>query len=238
MSIVKAAHSTNSVTQNYEFSAPVRDLPPEAVSKPIEAKTAVGVAPSQDQSLAKEDHFLDQIAALEKALSEKEKEITAAESAAYEEGFKAGKKAADSKSEEAIELLKASLSQSEKGLKESLNNQVEAGIAISRAILGNILGNRFEMPAHVVSAATHWKSELAAGSVLGLRVSADDFPDKGALDALSQEFPSVEIVSQSDLKSGACFFDLKLGSLDASIDRQLGSAIGFLDRAVQSPEQR
>ncbi|MEM1051304.1 MAG: hypothetical protein AAGI28_04340, partial [Pseudomonadota bacterium] len=65
MNVVKAAKSPGSSTGTYTFARPVREEPVEIVSKPIETKAAVGKAPIQDLSFAKEEHFLDQIAALE-----------------------------------------------------------------------------------------------------------------------------------------------------------------------------
>ena len=236
MTLLKAANSRSSATRSYEFTQPVRPAAVEVKSQPIEAKAAIGTSPVQDSSLAKEGHFLEQIAALEKALSEKETEIKAAKEAAYEEGVKAGEKAAASKSDEALELLKASLSTGVKTLKEDVEDQVDISIDLARAILRRILGQERDLPAHVKSTAQRWKAELVSGTVLRVRVAADDFGDQTALDALQNELGNIEIVPQLDLKPGACLFDLRLGTLDASIDGQLAQAETFLAQTDQPAE--
>ena len=236
MSLVKAANTSSPATQSFEFTRVLHKAPSEAESKPIEAKAAVNAAPAKDKSLAKEAHFLDRIAALEKALGEKDKAIEAAKATSYQEGLKAGKKEAETKTDEALKLLEGSLKQGSKVLHEKLDGQVELSLDLARTILRRVLGDAFQMPAHVLSTAQHWKQELAEGSILRIRVSADDFTDQSSLDSLQAEFANVEIVPQLDLKPGACLFDLKLGTLDASIDGQLEKAEAFLLQAATNAE--
>lgn len=236
MSLVKAASFTGSATQSFEFTQPARREVSEAVSQPIEATTSVGTAPAKDTSLAKEGHFLDQIAALEKALREKDKDIEAAKEAAFEEGMKAGEKAALSKSDQAFELLKGAITQGSRTLEQKLEAEVETGVDLARTILRQILGDANELPSHVTNTATRWKQELAAGTILRLRVSADDFTDQDALDALQETFGNVEIVPQPGLKPGACLFDLKLGALNTSIDHQLAKAEELLEQSANQAE--
>lgn len=236
MTLLKAASSPAPSSESYVFEQPKPDESLESSSTPLGAKTTVGTAPAQDKSLAKEAHFLDQIAALEKELADKEKAIEDAKKAAYDEGVKAGEKSATSKADEALELLKASLEKGAKTLEERLGDQVDLSVELARTILSRVLGDAYLLPSHVTSTAQHWKQTLSSGSILRVRVCADDFADQAALDALQNMLPNVEIVPQLDLNPGACLFDLKLGTLDASIDSQLAKADALLDQNPQAAE--
>ena len=236
MNLVKAASFTGPATQSFEFTRPERRETAEPVSQPIEAMTSVDTAPAKDTPLAKEGHFLDQIAGLEKALREKEKDIETAKAAAFAEGKKAGEKAALSKSDQALEFLKGAITQGSKTLEAKLEAEVETGVDLARTILRQILGDANELPSQVTNTAARWKQELAAGTILRLRVAADDFTDQDALDALQETVGNVEIVPQLDLKPGACLFDLKLGALDASIDHQLAKAEELLEQSADPAE--
>ncbi|MEP1422312.1 MAG: hypothetical protein ABJK59_11135 [Erythrobacter sp.] len=236
MTILKAANSPEPPSESYVFEQPKPDESQESSSIPLGAKTTVRTALTQDKSLAKEAHFLDQITALEKELADKEKAIEDAKKAAYDEGIKVGEKSATTKADEALELLKASLKKGAKTLEESLGDQVDLGVDLARTILSHVLGDAYLLPSHVTSTAQHWKQTLCSGSIVRVRVCADDFADQAALDALHETLPSVEIVPQVDLKPGACFFDLKLGTLDASIDSQLAKADTLLDQSPQAAE--
>jgi len=238
MTLLKAANSPGSATHSYAFTRPQHRESEDRPNKPIEAKTTVSTGPARDTNLAKEEHFLDQIAALEKALTEKDKAIESAKAVGFEEGAKAGQKAAATQSEEALDLLKTSLADGSTTLKEQLEGKVDLALDLARTILRRILGEDHEMPTHVIGTARHWKQELAEGSVLRVRVCADDFPDQAALDGLQAELPNIEIIPQPGLKPGACQFDLKLGTLDASIDSQLSKAEGFLAETLHPAKAR
>lgn len=233
MTLVKAAHSPSPSSQTFVFEPQERSADAETTSQPIAAKTAVGAAPTQDKSLAKEAHFLDRIAALEKALAEKDEAINLAKTQSYDEGLKAGEEAAAATSEKTLELLKISLESEAKTLKERLEGQVDISVEMARTILSRILGDSDALPSHVARTAQHWKQRLSDSSILRVRVSADDFEDQAALDALEESLPNIEIVPQLDLKPGACVFDLKPGTLDASIDHQRAQADSFLAQATE-----
>ena len=135
-------------------------------------------------------------------------------------------------SQEALALLSKALEGCSTTLSAELDGQIEASLALAQAIVQRVLGDTERLPEHVLKAALRWKDELAAASIIELRVSATDFPDSEALAELQTAFSTFQVVAEMDLDQGACVFDLKLGNLDASIPRQVQNAAAFLEAAA------
>ena len=238
MSLVKSISPSAKVVQPFQFlekaNAPtIEEVDSEGTgAQNAELKPAINAGSSPQKAVAKESHFLDRIADLEEALKAREKELEEARKKAFDEGQKTGEAAASRKSEEALALLGQAAEQGVKSLEAKLDGQIETSVEIARALLRRILGDEAELPWHVAETARRWKSEIAGSSLIRLRVSAEDFPDESELADLAKSFAGTEILAEADLARGSCLFDLKLGTLDASISRQLDNAEALLDQPL------
>lgn len=174
----------------------------------------------------------EQIYALESSLSQAVDELERARSEAYDEGMQAGRKEAEKLATEGLSLLQQALMEGRERLQENLESNLDAGITIARAILRSVLGKSADLPGHIVETAKRWKEELEDTSIISLRVSPLDFPDSLQLGRLEKAIGGTKVQIDPALNRGACLFELTLGSLDASIPKQLENAEEFLDPFV------
>lgn len=197
------------------------------------------MTPDQDQvdSVAKEKHFIDRISELEDTLEKSKQALDDAKTVAYEDGVKAGKAAEERDHKQALEALQKAIAENSKTIETKLNDTMDTSVTIAQAILHRILGDQAALPEHVLQTAQHWRQELTGSAILQIRVSGEDFSDEEALARLEQQFAGVQVRVDPSLPMGACFFDLKLGSLDASISRQLENANAFIDQWRKSAGQ-
>jgi flagellar assembly protein FliH len=92
---------------------------------------------------------------------------------------------------------------------------------IALASLERLFGNATPHDSFVARTVAHHIAQLATGSVIALDVSKDDFPTDEALAQAAATFP-VEARINAQLKAGQCLIRLNLGTLDASLDTQVG----------------
>lgn len=248
MSLVKSANPAAQTSKPFRFlgrpstqavhqeTTAARHANPSADASESDLRPA-RPSPDPQRSIAKESHFLDRIKDLENALEAQGEELQRAKSQAYEDGLKAGIEASQVQSQEALTLLREALEGCSVTLSAKLDSRIDVSLALATAIVQRILGDEERLPEHVLKTALRWKDELAATCIIELRVSAADFPDSDALAELQNAFSPLQVVADERMRQGACVFDLKLGSLDASISRQVQNAAAFLEAAVETDGQ-
>ena len=108
-------------------------------------------------------------------------------------------------------------------------------VTLARAALGKMFGESSDLGELVTRTVAHHVAGLAADSVVGVRVSAADFPGD-ALDTLSAriDVARTRLAIDPDLDAGECRIDLKLGAIDVEPARQWA----ILDGALAAMERR
>ncbi|OLL30867.1 hypothetical protein BTH42_14935 [Burkholderia sp. SRS-W-2-2016] len=103
---------------------------------------------------------------------------------------------------------------------------------VAQAALRKTLGDSDRYAALVVQTARHHVAQIAAGSLIGMRVSAEDFPTSAELsEAFAAITRNTKLAVEVDpqLTAGSCVIDLTLGRLDVSLPRQLAQIDHTLD---------
>ncbi|OXI15713.1 FliH/SctL family protein [Burkholderia sp. AU15512] len=188
-----------------------------------------------DNAFAQErDRLLARIAELETAASGHEAERAQQARAAFERGIEDGVRQAARAESERLALLKD-------GIDAALDAFIARiasleGLAAEVALVGleRVLGDPTRHAELVVETVRHRLTSIAQGSLVGIRVSADDFGDSALLDAVRRTLdtaPSVALVADPQLPAGACVIELTLGKLDAGIPRQLASVAATIREA-------
>lgn len=142
---------------------------------------------------------------------------------AREHGLKEGFAAATTREQERIDILKGAVSEALATLERKIDSERDLAIDIARAALDRIVADPSLYRGLVTETARRNAAGLQRSSIVGLRVSVADFPDADALAALPPLGNHVKVEADPSLEPGACIFDLSLGSLDASIPRQLAA---------------
>jgi flagellar assembly protein FliH len=209
-----------------DLRSPVTELAPIS---PLhdEGDTGNASAPERDRLLAR-------IAELEAATSGHEAELAQHARAAFERGIEDGVRQAVHAETERLALLKD-------GIDAALDAFIARlasldGLAAEVALVGleRVLGDPTRHAELVVETVRHRLTSIAQGSLVGIRLSADDFGDPALLDAVRRTLdtaPSVSLVADPQLPAGACVIELTLGKLDAGIPRQLASVAATIREA-------
>ncbi|VWD47058.1 hypothetical protein BCO18430_07185 [Burkholderia contaminans] len=192
-----------------------------------EGDTGNAFAPERDRLLAR-------IAELETAASGHEAELAQQARAAFERGIEDGLRQAARAETERLALLRG-------GVDTALDAFIARmasldGLAAELALVGleRVLGDPTRHTELVVETVRHRLTSIAQGSLVGIRVSADDFGDPALLDAVRRTLdtaPSVSLVADPQLPAGACVIELTLGKLDAGIPNQLASVAATIREA-------
>lgn len=181
-----------------------------------------------DTTLAKE------IVALEGALEAARHEIIATREGALEEGRQLGLSEAADRQQERLQALLEKLSEGVQAVEAHLAGCEEQGVAIARAVLRRVLGDRAEYVSMVTEIAAHWRQRLADTTVMRVFVSPQDFPGEADLAALQLRLGNVAIERDPAMASGDCRFSLALGDIDLSVPVQADAVERLL--ASHSPE--
>lgn len=217
--VIKSADATG--------TASVRALPAQAVhSVPLE------VEPDASLTAA-----LDRIAALEAALATATKqnealrpEIDKALKRGQEIGRTEGLKEANARDAERLKHLEAASRLAMTQFKSALDGMERLALLIARDSLDMLLGMpefRSEILAHLIR---HQVAQVDDASIVEIHVSAQDFQDRVAIDALIAMAGSGELSVTADarLASGDCRMTLKLGQADVGLNQQTEALRHFL----------
>jgi len=200
---------------------------------------ALPVAPRRDRDAPVETAAPDprlseleaEIARLEAALASQKREAARAVEAARTEGREAAVAADASRTA----LVERGLAEARAAWDKRLDELELLAVAMARAALAKMFGESSDLGKLVTRTVAHHLAGLAADSVVGVRVSADDFPGD-ALDALSGriDLARTRLTIDPDLDAGGCRIDLKLGAIDVEPARQWA----ILDGALAAMERR
>lgn len=200
---------------------------------------ALPAAPRRDLDAAIETAATDprlveleaEVARLEAALVSHKSEAARVIAAARVEGRDAAV-AADAKR---TALVERGLAEAREAWDARLEELEILAVALARAALGKMFGESPDLGELVTRTVAHHLAGLAADSVVGVRVSAADFPG-GALEALGAriDVARTRLSIDPDLDAGGCRIDLKLGAIDVEPARQWA----ILDGALAAMERR
>ncbi|MBB5407680.1 type III secretion protein L [Paraburkholderia sp. HC6.4b] len=188
------------------------------------------------QTDAQIDELRRELAELAQTHAEQIRDFEERERAAYQRGIEEGieKGVARVKLDhvQRIEALVAGIDAALAALRDRLQEVESLALDVAQAALRKTLGDTTACAALVVQTARHHLAQIAAGSAIGVRVSAKDFPDADALrDAFATLTRDTALTVDADpqLAAGACLIDLTLGRLDVSLPRQLSHFNRTLD---------
>ncbi|MGF6696585.1 flagellar assembly protein FliH [Paraburkholderia sp. MM5496-R1] len=192
------------------------------------------------QTDAQIDELRRELAELAQTHAEQIRDFEERERAAYQRGIEEGieegieKGVARVKLDhvQRIEALVAGIDAALAALRDRLQAVESLALDVAQAALRKTLGDTTACAALVVQTARHHLAQIAAGSAIGVRVSAQDFPDADALrDAFATLTRDTALTVDADpqLAAGACLIDLTLGRLDVSLPRQLSHFNRTLD---------
>ncbi|KVT06120.1 hypothetical protein WT97_10895 [Burkholderia sp. MSMB1459WGS] len=184
-----------------------------------DGNTGDAFAPERDRLLAR-------IAALEATASGHEAELAQSARTAFERGIEDGIRQAAHAEAERLALLKSGIDAARDTFIARLASLEKLAAEVALVGLERVLGDPTRHAELVIDTVRHRLMSIAQESLVGIRVSADDFPDPARLDTVRHTLdtaPSVSLVADPQLPAGACVIDLTLGKLDVGIPRQLAS---------------
>ncbi|GAB5096243.1 hypothetical protein YK56LOC_19590 [Caballeronia sp. HLA56] len=153
----------------------------------------------------------------------------------YAEGLAAGKVQASLRRAEHEAALRDGLNTAMAKFDATLRALEPLSIEIALTALERIFGDAEGLTRLVERTARHHVSQLSAKSIVMLEVSAEDFAsDAEVADAMSPTLrgDSVRLRVNPQLKAGQCLVRLSLGTLDISLDSQLGRIRDALQEAA------
>ncbi|WP_322026137.1 hypothetical protein [Burkholderia sp. BCC1977] len=208
---------------------PERAMLPDRQGATREHGTAVpspGPAPCVSDESVRDDTAVRERAALNARIAELEARLAEHEAAleshvndAFEQGAETARGRFVQAEAERVALLQKAVDAARGEFSRKLDALDALATEISLAALERVLGNPDDYARLVVATVRHRMTTIAEGSMLAVRVSATDFPDAGALEQIDAG-SHVELVADPALQAGACFIDLQLGRIDASIPGQ------------------
>ena len=169
-------------------------------------------------------------AALEEASAARD----AAVEAALERGREEGRQTADQLGAERLHALREALAQTSVAWRTRLQEDGDMAIEIARAAVHKILGEANPRAALAAEIVRNAVAQIAAGTIVAVRVSASDFANDDELAALADDLGAIRIVRDRDLSSGGCELELIMGTVDAS----LGTQLALLDRELDPAGER
>ncbi|WP_322081145.1 hypothetical protein [Burkholderia sp. BCC1972] len=232
--IIKAAQIVLSVDR---VSLGAQSAVTEPCSSPVEPTPVARVFDDDntgDAFAPERDRLLARIATLEAAASGHEAELAQSARTAFERGIEDGIRQAAHVEAERLALLKSGIDAARDTFIARLASL--EGLAAEVALVGleRVLGDPTRHAELVIDTVRHRLTSIAQGSLVGIRVSADDFRDPARLDTVRHTLdtaPSVSLVADPQLPAGACVIDLTLGKLDVGIPRQLASIAATIREA-------
>ncbi|MBO1858690.1 hypothetical protein J4G52_34540 [Burkholderia cenocepacia] len=232
--IIKAAQIVLSVERvSLRAQSAVMESSPSSVAHAPAARvlddgnTGDAFAPERDRLLAR-------IAALEAAASGHEAELAQSARTAFERGIEDGIRQAMHAEAERLALLKNGIDAACDTFIARLASLEALAAEVALVGLERVLGDPARHAELVIDTVRHRLTSIAQESLVGIRVSADDFRDPARLDTVRHMLdtaPSVSVVVDPQLPGGACVIDLTLGKLDIGIPRQLASIAATIREA-------
>lgn len=224
MTLIKRGSPLASRAADYRVAAP-------SLARPADIAPDTEPAEQADPREQRIAELTGRVAELEAALEAASGGHEEACSAAYERGRADGTEAAETLEHERLAALNSALEAAVAALGRHIDQERDVAVDIARGALDRLFADPSLYAGMVAETARRQASSLARGSILALRVSATDFPDPGALALLPALGADVRVEADASLASGACLFDLTLGSLDASIAQQAAVIANILGQS-------
>ncbi|WP_185646313.1 FliH/SctL family protein [Burkholderia stagnalis] len=178
-----------------------------------------------DNPLARErEQLLTRVAALEAALTDRDNGLEPKMREAFAAGVENGRAQAIREEGERIAALKAATAAAREDFVSRMAALDKLAVELALTGLQRVLGDAARYATLVGETIRHRLASTAGGSIIGIRVSAADFDESAQLADLAGTLgiaPSITLVADPSLPAGACFIDLTLGRLDASIPHQM-----------------
>ena len=162
----------------------------------------------------------DEVARLEAALAATQREAVLAVAAAREEG--ASEVLLDEG--ERLAALENGVAAALAAWRDRLAGTEALAAALAQAALGRMFDDHADLTMLVERTIATHVARIGADAVVGMRVSALDFPDRAALDALCRraELPLGTVTGHVTLRPGECRVELRLGQADLDLGAQRG----------------
>lgn len=192
-----------------------------AASRPAVRESGPRAAPVASQPATDDEigRMAEQLGKLEAALESERAARQEACEAALAAGREEGRAQAESDASDRLAALRAGIAQAVADLPVRLDARGDLAVAIARAALSKILGDQASYRPMIEDIVRHQLAQAATGTIVQVRVSANDFEDQAAVASLAAD-NGVAIVREATLPAGSCLFDLTLGTIDASIPLQ------------------
>jgi type III secretion protein L len=174
------------------------------------------------------DSTHDRILELERALRDQRAEVEALRQEqasrrqeAFDEGFSVGLATADDRARDRLELLRTSLADALGDVKTTLGTSERLAALVARECLNKMLAEPEDAAELVAKLIARQFETLERSSVLSVRVAAADF-DTERLAALEIDMglAGLDLDASSEVASGGCRMELRLGAIDLGLDRQ------------------
>ena len=197
------------------------------ISRAKRAAEPVIERPAPDPRLAVMEAEIERLKA---ALETQKRAAAEAIEAAREEG----RAAAVADDARRTKLVERALGEARQAWDTRLGELDILAVKLARAALAKIFGQDADRAEQVAQTVAHHLQGLAADAVIGVRVSAEDFPGD-ALAALGARLDVARsrLVVDPDLGPGGCQIDLTLGAIDVEPARQWA----VIDRALAAMER-
>lgn len=168
-------------------------------------------------------------------LAELRKEVEAAFRKGEAEGREAGKRAVENNNAAMLSRLEAGIRQAAGTFVQTLSGLERLAPALAREGLAVILGPGEARAEQVTAIVVQNLRTLESHSVVQVEVSASDFDDEAALEALREALGAsgLRIQVQAGLKSGDCRIRLKLGTVEVGLDQQWQRLSSLLDEMAE-----
>lgn len=199
----------------------------------------IAAAPARSQTELALEEARDEITKLQNALIAARALAEQGRKEALETGRAEGRRAAEDDMARRRGLIEKGIGRAETAWHEKIGGLDTLAAMLARSALASVFGNSTDLTDLVTRAIALRVRGIRRESIVGIRVSPEDFPDTDALDALRTEAGtrSIDIVADAAFSRGECRFDLKLGHIDLGIQSQWRELERFLetlavDRAV------
>lgn len=189
------------------------------VAPPRRAGNDMSVPTARSETELALDEAHDKISKLQIALIEARELAGKAEKEAREAGMKAGRREARDDIAQRIALIEKGVEQARTAWDDRLAGIDALAVMLARSALAKVFGGGADLADLVTRAIDARMRVLRGESVVGIRVSASDFPDEEALGSLRAHADTrgIDVVADPTLRAGDCRLDLQLGHIDLGI---------------------
>jgi type III secretion protein L len=197
------------------------------------------VEPSRSRTELALDEAHDEISRLQTALIEARALAESAPKEAREAGRKEGHREVEDDMARRLALIGKGIERAEVAWHERLGALDALAAMLARSGLAKVVGDGADLADLVTRAIALRVRAMRHESIVGIRVSAADFPDADALDALraGAGSRSIEVIADAALDAGECRFDLQLGHIDLGIRPQWRELDRFFEALAADPAE-